>query len=683
MSACSSRARRRGCPAAPQARAPLASRATLVALAASALLAVPSGASGPGYREGPDLAPRKLARVAECSFASVREDRTLSPAAGGFQLLVAGAGNVGLSVSNFGAVGNDADSRAASFEFPNGSEIEHLIRGGLWIGAITADPGDTLVSTASLSQNISSSGDATTEFLPLGRFVTRSSIPNSPDYDPNAISEQDFVASFRDFPAPNNANSEDPCPLGVEVELTVLSWSFKPVDDFVILNYTVKNVSKVDLDSVYFGMFAEFATNFKGRYENWPPGSTIFRNKVITWDDSLRLFTERHCSFDRGAAPNYGGLKILGSKPHAVAGKSVSMNWFDFSSRDIPDQDRERYLLMSNGDDDSTDTMTSSCTAGSAGNDPVEVISFGAYALPKDSSLTIAFAFVGGENLTDVELNASWAQRAFDSDYIIPQPPPSPSVRLDPGPERVTILWDKSPESIADPASGVLDFEGYRVHLSADNLNFDLVRDVDLIDSIGLNTGFAGVRQDTMIISGGDTTHFDYAMTIPSLRDGFRYWGSVTSYDFGDPTQGLPPLESGIPQNKTLFVPGADASAPDRPHKISVYPNPYRGQAAWDGGLPREKLIWFNHLPERCVIRIFTMAGDLVKEIPFEGGTYRARGVFLLDPADEEPPILSGGQAAWDLITQEDQPAASGLYFFAVEDLASGDVETGKFLILK
>ena len=88
-------------------------------------------------------------------------------------------------------------------------------------------------------------------------------------------------------------------------------------------------------------------------------------------------------------------------------------------------------------------------------------------------------------------------------------------------------------------------------------------------------------------------------------------------------------------------------------------------------------------------MRIFNLAGDLIREIDFDGDTYGAaevRGIF--DPTDtwnpsREKPILSGGIAAWDLTTREDQAAASGLYIFSVEDLITGNVQRGKFLIIK
>jgi hypothetical protein len=78
-----------------------------------------------------------------------------------------------------------------------------------------------------------------------------------------------------------------------------------------------------------------------------------------------------------------------------------------------------------------------------------------------------------------------------------------------------------------------------------------------------------------------------------------------------------------------------------------------------------------------------------VDVIDFDGSNYHAteiRGIF--DPTDprnpeSDLPQLSGGMVAWDLITRSDQGVASGLYLFSVEDLASGETQVGKFLVIK
>jgi len=44
---------------------------------------------------------------------------------------------------------------------------------------------------------------------------------------------------------------------------------------------------------------------------------------------------------------------------------------------------------------------------------------------------------------------------------------------------------------------------------------------------------------------------------------------------------------------------------------------------------------------------------------------------------------MSGGEHAWDLITDNDQAIATGLYLFTVKDNNNGEIKTGKFLIVK
>jgi hypothetical protein len=122
---------------------------------------------------------------------------------------------------------------------------------------------------------------------------------------------------------------------------------------------------------------------------------------------------------------------------------------------------------------------------------------------------------------------------------------------------------------------------------------------------------------------------------------------------------------------------------------VLVFPNPYRGDAAWDGSLRRDRYLWFANLPPRCTIRIYTLAGDLVETIPFDQASYAptdVRGIY--DPTDprnpeRDLPILSGGMAAWDLVSRKDQGVANGLYLFSVEDHDSGERQLGKFLIIK
>jgi hypothetical protein len=180
-----------------------------------------------------------------------------------------------------------------------------------------------------------------------------------------------------------------------------------------------------------------------------------------------------------------------------------------------------------------------------------------------------------------------------------------------------------------------------------------------------------------------DGISYRYHHRITGLKDGFRYWGAITSYDTGDPA--IESLESAITLNKFLVVPMANAS--EHPG-VFVFPNPYRVEAVWDAGRsPRDKVVWFGGLPRRCTIRVYTLAGDQVMAREFDGDVYHTenvRGVWTPDRnPDTGAPALSGAAFAWDLISDRGQAIASGLYLWTVEPHGGGPVQRGKLLVVK
>ena len=75
--------------------------------------------------------------------------------------------------------------------------------------------------------------------------------------------------------------------------------------------------------------------------------------------------------------------------------------------------------------------------------------------------------------------------------------------------------------------------------------------------------------------------------------------------------------------------------------------------------------IHFANLPARCTIRIYSLDGDLVREIEHD-----------FDRAD---PLAD--HDTWGLITRNSQQAVSGLYYWTVED-KNGQVQVGKLAII-
>jgi hypothetical protein len=147
------------------------------------------------------------------------------------------------------------------------------------------------------------------------------------------------------------------------------------------------------------------------------------------------------------------------------------------------------------------------------------------------------------------------------------------------------------------------------------------------------------------------------------------------------PGEGVESMESGVRATQVLAIPGTQPVEDGL--KASVVPNPYRGEAIWDGTRDREKYVWFINLPEKATIRVYSLAGDLVKTIHFVGSTYTAADVQGLRTAAERNVAIPGGICAWDLITDEDQAVATGLYIYSIENRETGSNQLGKFMVIR
>ncbi len=109
---------------------------------------------------------------------------------------------------------------------------------------------------------------------------------------------------------------------------------------------------------------------------------------------------------------------------------------------------------------------------------------------------------------------------------------------------------------------------------------------------------------------------------------------------------------------------------------IYVAPDPYVGTASWErrsASIGRgERRVEFFNLPRLCTIRIFNIRGELIKTIEHEGA-------------------FNDGSAGWDLLSDNNEDVAYGVYFYHVEgrfEHEDGSITkigefTGKFAIIK
>jgi hypothetical protein len=257
-----------------------------------------------------------------------------------------------------------------------------------------------------------------------------------------------------------------------------------------------------------------------------------------------------------------------------------------------------------------------------------------------------------------------------------------------------------------DFISGEQDFEGYRLYRTklAEDLpgrdlfsSFSLIADLDSVNGIGFDTGFDFARLGEPVTFGEvftdpltgeeQTIFYHYGFENEGVLNGWQYAYSVTAFDRGDPEINLGSLESSRLSNVVRVFPGTPsreelmAAGSDEP-KVGVYPNPYRANGAWDGNLERERKIYFYNLPSQSEVRIFTLSGDLVDRFEHQG-SYSGGDIQWFGQFARGDKVFSGGEHAWDLVTRDDQALASGLYFYTVEDLSTGRLQRGKFMVIK
>ena len=571
---------------------------------------------------------------------------------------------VGMTISNYGFIGTNFTSRAPSFEYPLGTGYQHMVRGGIWIGAFSYDTTAFVgVSTAAQDGSAGSAAAGATEFTPGTNAVhARSTLPNSRYYKVGSVSELDFVSLYSDRPAKKaTGNKEDHRSIGVVVTQYNYSWSFSDYANINFFHYVLRNDGP-PLDSVYVGMYSELASGNMTLSSVVPP-SGWFGKKQVAWVDSLNLFAENYClnnpipaNCNYQAVPEVAGIKLLGTHPgnlHDPLDKRVTMACWRYSPGDTSRAyDVQRYAIMNSGRKTSLSPLPTDLAPYSG--DPVELIAVGPFPVinPGDS-VSVDFAYIGAPmdfnssgqlNYTTLIKRAVTAQRAYDLNYLVPVPPPSPRYKIVPHHNAVDFYWDNSPESFIDPTTSTLypDFEGYRLYLGEDRQDLRLVAQYDLAtgparnDTTGFNTGFAAVTLSPPVVIDGVTYHYKY--TITNLRDGFKFWGAITSYDVGTPQ--IESLESGIAQNEQMFVP-APTAAEAAGHGVGVFPNPYKVETAWDKGLTaRRHFLWFANLPTQCSLKIYTLSGALIYETSFDGKTYdgsNARGIY--QPANDLPSL--------------------------------------------
>lgn len=126
-----------------------------------------------------------------------------------------------------------------------------------------------------------------------------------------------------------------------------------------------------------------------------------------------------------------------------------------------------------------------------------------------------------------------------------------------------------------------------------------------------------------------------------------------------------------VPCEGNIFEIGSDVFTIGEPilDNIKVVPNPYIVRNPWEVSSDYAKLR-FTNLPAECTIRIYTLAGNLIKTIEHKVEATATSAI-------------QGGSETWDILTNNNQRPASGIYIYHISTAEGDKTKTGKFALIR
>jgi hypothetical protein len=518
------------------------------------------------------------------------------------------------------------------------------------------------------------------------------------DEDYAALSESDLYLSYRDtFPDPVVPNH---VPLGVKVFHKFYAWKKRVKEPILPMEFIITSTGVNELRNVYVGFFVF------PQIISPPFYFTSQRNRgYIAYLPDVRT-VYAHSVYDSLATPL--GVTLLGaSKP--LQSLKFSFLWFT-DTNPLSGSETEQYNLLSSGtimQDQPSDIPTGLGNFFLIGLGPFDTLS-------NNDTIRLALAFICSERSIETGFGnlksvATTALAMYERGFAPLAVPPSPPLKIIPGDNRVTLDFQWFPEHTAPNPLEVWDdynsyvntlpeshwrkrnpppgkqkggrvFEGFRIWRSDfptfEEKSFALLHQFDIADDLNI----------------GPQIGLQFTYTDSNIVRGKRYWYAVTSYSIPDYVINTYTDPSGQTVIDTLFTEAVESflhenavqvPIPFAPSytagKVKVVPNPYRTDmdytyegGGWEGlgrqWVEDKRVVWFIHLPPKCTIRIFTIAGEVVKTISHDDAQREANG-------------LAVGQEEFILLSESNRALASGIYVYLVE--SEYGTQTGKFVVIR
>ena len=272
------------------------------------------------------------------------------------------------SRGNFGY--NDYSNNTQGIGFKYNNQANLLFEGGLICATSASKVSDVVRGSNQAVQN--------TDFTNIIPFQLT---------QPGVISNQDGSAMYND-------NGAGVSKIGIEISFNSFAFSNEADEDYVIMRYKVKNTNASEITGFYAGLFGD-----------WDLGDQGNLNKV-DYDPANRLGyiwrTDNNPS-------TYAGMSLLSAtnvsywaidNDNTIAGNPWGI--YDGFT------DQEKYQSLSSG-------LGRTQAGGTSGRDVANVLGSGPYSIPANGEITIAFALIAGNNLSDLQANAVAARNKYNS----------------------------------------------------------------------------------------------------------------------------------------------------------------------------------------------------------------------------------------------------------------------------
>lgn len=237
-------------------------------------------------------------------------------------------------------------------------------------------------STTQVSNNARNEGNYSEDF---GKLISAAKVPGS-------TAAFEGVATFSDEKASS--------PIGLKVKSKMLAYATAPDDKYVIVEYEITNTTSTVLQGIYTGMFTDWdldeASANATQYDAATKTAYAYARKNVGYPYAgVRLLTN--------AAP-----AAYYPMSYQLTGDPLADSKFTIA---------EKYTALSSG--------VKATSLGTTGNglDIMYLIGSGPYNIPANGSITVAYAFISGDNLADLLNSGNAAVTKYSTIPTIPTEP--------------------------------------------------------------------------------------------------------------------------------------------------------------------------------------------------------------------------------------------------------------------